>query len=92
MKYIVALLLVLSSFSCSKIEDCTLSKHECQVFDVKTDTIVMLDKNRNLFVDVKYNRNLFYPYTLCELLDMQFSTPTFILGYCEAHDHYYQSY
>ena len=92
MKYIVALLLVWSFFSCSKIEDCTLFKHECQVFDVKTDTIVMLDKNRNLFVDVKYNRNLFYPYTLCELLDMQFSTPTFILGYCEAHDHYYQSY
>ena len=92
MKYISLVLFLILVISCNKIEDCELSKHECKILDIKNDTILVFDENRKDLYYIKYNNDLFYPYTLCEITEMSFHTPTFILGYCSVHDHYYRSY
>ena len=92
MKYIISFLLTIFCISCVKISDCEIGSHECKVFDVRNDTIVLLDKNINEFVEIKYDNDTFYPYELCDILEMQFSTPTFILGYCKVHNHYFKQF
>ncbi len=92
MKYIISVLLTMLCISCVKVSDCEISSHECKVFDVRNDTIVALDINLNEFVEIKYDNDTFYPYELCDILEMQFSTPTFILGYCNVHNHYFKQF
>lgn len=92
MKYIISVLLTMLCISCVKVSDCEISSHECKVFDVRNDTIVALDINLNEFVEIKYDNDTFYPYKLCEIVEMHFSTPTFVLGYCSAHNHYFKQF